>query len=213
MNPAEIQRTVGLEFDNLDTRYEELVLDYSVLESRVGGESKGRILCCAMGKPMLDSYRSLFAAAGIQPTVCDMGLNCLIKAAALFPDLRAKPCVLATIDSRVLSCVLFADGQYLYANRYPLLSAPKTPEYTAEVASRLSAINQFYKSEKGNVALEQVYFYGVTDSTLDLLQSAAPALGMQLRPLPDSPQLSMPEGETRFEPGDYLAAIGCLLRK
>ena len=212
MKPANIQKIVGTEFDNLDTAAEAMLFDYTVLEGRIGSENRGRVLCCAMPKAMLDSYRSLFAAAGIQPTVCDTGLNCLIKAASLFPDLKVSPCVLATIDSRVFSCALYAEGQYLFSNRYPLMAEPGTPDYAVEVAGRLSAIHQFFKSEKGNVTLERAYFYGVDKLILEQLQPAAASLGIRMYPLPRSPQITFQQ-ETDLVPGDYLAAIGCLVRK
>lgn len=214
MKPAQILKTVQLEFDNLDTQYEEQVFDYAVLENRIGGENRGRILCCAMGRPMLDSYRTLFASIGVQIGVCDMGLNSVIKAISLYPALHDSSYILVTIEQETIICYLFARQQYIFSNRYRLTTTPDTDDYAAEIASRLSAINQFYKSEKGSVSVEHVYFTDISDKTLALCEQAVSFMDMKAHRLADSPAIFWQgDAGVPFRQGNYLAAIGGLIRK
>ena len=214
LKPAEIYDAVQREFDNLDSQYEEQIFDYTVLERHIGSEKKGKILCCAMGKPMLEAYKTVFKNAGVQLLSCDMRLNCILKAVELFPDLKKNRFVLSFIENgKILSC-LFADGQFLFSNRIYLNSEEGTSEYASEIMGNISTINQFYKSEKGDVFLENVYFHGIGQDDLALCAPYAGALGVQLSLFPQSPSILYKENaEQPFRLGNYFTVIGCLLRK
>lgn len=214
MKPNEIQAAVRQEFDNLDSSYEELVFDYSVLEPCCEGQKYGRVLCCAMGRKMLQSYMDVAKAAGISLGGCDIAANGIIKAVALLPKLCEETFVLSTVENRSISCLLFSKGNYLFYNRSPLLSEPGTDEYAAEVAGKLSTIKQFYKSEQGSDTLERAYLYGITEKELEQCRVMVSYLGMSLDALPESPLVQAGNKHAvPFKLGSYFSAVGGLLRK
>lgn len=211
-----ILKTVRLEFGNLDSgNYRERVFDYTVLESRHGEEMHGRVLGCAFPKAMLDSYVSLLKSAGLKMKCCDIELNCDIKALSLIPELTDRKFTLSTIHGEAVHCALFDEDGYVFSNRSQLGSSPGTDEYAAEVVGKLSAINQFYKSERGNVSVEYSYFYNVEKPLLEKLHTMGSFLGIAVGSLPEANgiQLKKSLNEEQFHFDEYLTAIGCLMRK
>ena len=161
LRPAAIRQTVRREFGRDADRDEEPIYDYAVLENRVGNENRGRILCCAMSRALLDGYRALFSAMGVTLSSCDVGLHALIRAVSLFPSFDRSAYVLTTVERNRMSCALFEGNRYLFSNSARLEGDPESEEYASGMAARLSAIQQFYKSEKGDVKLDHVYLYGL----------------------------------------------------
>ena len=215
LKPAQLQDTVRREFEQSDQRYEDQITDYAVLEERREGQENGRILCCAMDRGMLEGYQSLFRDLKRKLLTVDLGLNCIIKAVDLIPELRGQKYVLSYIERQMMTCILFDDGQYLFSNRSRLASEPGTDEYAAEVAGKLSAMNQFYKAQKGDVTIERAYFCEMDQETIDRCQAMASILGIQVSALPESPLVTV-DGRSGGEPfalKNYLPAVGCLLRK
>ena len=214
MKPAEIQEVIRREFDNIDSQYEEQIYDYSVLEGRAAEGKNGRILCCAMGRPMLESYKTLFKNAGIPLKSCDMRLNCVLKALRLLPELQKGRFVLSFVEQEKMINYLIADGQFLFTNRMFLNSHADAEGAAAELMGNISTINQFYKSEKGDVFLERAYLHGVEAAVLQKCQPFAEGMKLQLTALPQSTQITCKrESDPPFLFGDYLIAAGCLLGK
>ena len=196
LNPAQTRAAVRREFDNRSDQTEQPIFDYTEMDK------KTRILSCTMSQQMLHSYQSVFRAAGIPLDACDMQLNCIIKALHYLPLLKEERLVLSFIENgRMLSC-LFAQGQFLYANRVFLHAAPDAKDYHTEIVSSLSSINQFYQSEKGDVSLDKIYINGLKK---DILTAIAAETGIHVEPFPNLK-------DNTFPLGDYFTAAGCLMR-
>ena len=143
LRPAAIRQTVRREFGRDADRDEEPIYDYAVLENRVGNENRGRILCCAMSRALLEGYRALFSAMGVTLSSCDVGLHALIRAVSLFPSFDRSAYVLTTVERNRMSCALFEGNRYLFSNSARLEGDPESEEYASGMAARLSAIQQF----------------------------------------------------------------------
>ena len=210
LRPAAIRQTVRREFGRDADRDEEPIYDYAVLENRVGNENRGRILCCAMSRALLEGYRALFSAMGVTLSSCDVGLHALIRAVSLFPSFDRSAYVLTTVERNRMSCALFEGNRYLFSNSARLVGDPESEEYASGMAARLSAIQQFYKSEKGDVKLDHVYLYGLDGAVVSRCREAASFLGVPVDPLPDSPRIVR---NGPVDAGTYLAAVGGLIGK
>lgn len=215
MKPQRIEVTARQEFENLDNKNDEYVFDYSVLESRSHDGNHGRVLFSAIPWTMLESYVDLFESAGLKLTTCDMFLNCIMKYISLIPALQSTPFILAFSESNTLTCFLFVDGKYLFSNRSALFSAPGTNEYAGEIAGKLSSIKQFYKAERDARPLEYAYIFGLNEEDEEQSRTLVSYLGIQLDTLPESPKIKVntQNNEIPFSAEDYLASIGCLMRK
>jgi hypothetical protein len=216
MKPQKIKVAAHREFEALDDGNEEYIFDYSVLESRSADGNHGRVLFSAMPWFMLERYIDIFNDAGLSLTSCDMFLNCIIKYVSLIPELQAIPYILAFSENNILTSFLFAEGKYLFSNRSQLLSEPGTDEYAGEIAGKFSAIKQFYKAEKHSVALEHAYIFGLNDEDKDQSRTLVGYLGIQMDMIPESPSVKVNAQSNTGEPfsaGEYLATIGCLMRK
>ncbi len=124
LRPAAIRQTVRREFGRDADRDEEPIYDYAVLENRVGNENRGRILCCAMSRALLEGYRALFSAMGVTLSSCDVGLHALIRAVSLFPSFDRSAYVLTTVERNRMSCALFEGNRYLFSNSARLEEIP-----------------------------------------------------------------------------------------
>ncbi len=215
MKPREIRATARREFENLDSSYDELVFDYSVLERRSDKGAHGRVLFSAIPWAMLKSYMDVFSAAGLSLVSCDMSTNSIIKCMELIPALQTLPFILASAENNVMSIFLFAEGKYLFSNRVDLASKPGSDEYAAEIAGKFSAIKQFYKAEKDSGTLEHAYILGLNEKEVEQSRTMAAYLGIQLDTLPESPAIthSNSSNASPFILGEYLPAVGCLMRK
>ncbi len=215
LKPAQLRLVAEREFGQLASYYEEQLFDYAVLESRVGEEKQGRILCCAMSRALLESYKGMFQRMGCTLASCDISLNCVIKAVGLLSSARKESLLLVSVDNPILTCYLFSEGKYLFSNRFRLLAAPGTQEFGTEAAGYLSSINQFYQSERRSAVLDHAYFYGLSEEEMEPCRRAASFLPVPLEVLPETGRLVCEEqtGRERFAFGRYLTAIGCLLGK
>lgn len=214
LREAELLETVRQEFDGLGSS-DEMIYDYAVLQESDPEQKNGRILCCAMSQPLLDSYLAVFKAAKLQIKSADTVLNCVLKAITLLPELANGRFVLSFVRRNLMSCFLFADGQFLLSNRAALSSEPESEEYISEAVGRLSTMNQFYKAQKGDVTIEHAYFSELDHETFERFRAAGSYLGIPIENLPESREIicrkENPEEPFTFH--NYLAAIGCLLRR
>lgn len=215
MKPQRIKITARQEFENLDNENDEYIFDYSVLERRSHDGNHGRVLFSAIPWSMLESYIDLFESADLSLTTCDMFLNCIIKYIHLIPALQSNPFILASTENNTLTSFLFANGRYLFSNRSTLLSAPGTNEYAGEIAGKFSSIKKFYKAEKDSTPLEHAYILGLSEEDAEQSRTLVAYLGIQLDTIPESPNIkvhTLNNGDP-FIAEDYLASIGCLIRK
>ncbi len=212
LKPKEIRVAVRRELEDLESGNGELVFDYAVLEGRLPGLNRGRILGSAMPVASLAPLLQAFAAAGLRLKSCETELNSLIKAVRLVLPDRRGPFVLATANGALMTALLFDEGKYLFTNRSQLVSPPGTDEYAAEITGKISAIKQFHKGEKSAADLEHVFVYGLAAEEVKRCRNMTAILGIDLAEVPNGPHLLCHKGEDGgpFQAKDHLCAVGCL---
>ena len=93
LSRKELLKVAKDELADIDGSYEDLIYDYSVLQSSFEEEEKkgGEILCCAVERKLLTSYIELFDATGIRLKSVDISINALHTLTQELADLNGKP--------------------------------------------------------------------------------------------------------------------------
>ena len=174
-----------------------------------GNENRGRILCCAMSRALLEGYRALFFCHGVTLSSCDVGLHALIRAVSCSVVRPFGLCPHYGGTEPYVLCAL-RGNRYLFSNSARLEGDPESEEYASGMAARLSAIQQFYKSEKRRRQARPCLLYGLDGAVCSPIPRKRVFPGRPLSLLPGLPGSS---GNGPVDAGTYLAAVGGLIRK
>lgn len=202
------------ELKNSGDTYEDLIFDYSVLETKNGEEKTGTILCCAAERRILERYQQLFAAAGIKLKSIDIVLNTMVKMVEKTPALQEKSYILSVVENEYMMSALFINGVYVFANRSRVFSSRGSDAFCGEILDKIGSMIQFNRSEQRTEEIESAYFYGLSERELSLCRQMAGSLPASIDEMPDCIAVSCPNDPANaFSMSDYFIPIGGLIRK
>jgi Tfp pilus assembly PilM family ATPase len=214
LNDAKVLEFVKREYDPTGEKEAELVIDYTVLNSKMesGGVS---ILAVAVNKPMLQAYKSAFDGAGCDLRGIDIGVNCQIKLSKFVEQLRTATYILTQIDGRALTLTLFTNGNYVVSNKKRLMGEEGTPEWISEISDNISSMVQFNSANKGEM-ITTCYISGVDLEKVAAISGGLSFLQIDIRELDISNSVvisKVADDGTIFMPDKYLLNLGNILNK
>jgi len=191
------------------------VFDYTVLNSKVEGGGS-RILAVAVDRDLLMTYRNTLAAAGFNLKSINIGVNAANKIARVSPHLMAGACILAIMDERNLTLMLYENGNYKITNKYRLFNTDDTPEWRQEIGNNISSVMQFHKGQRPTEEISAAFFAGLSPAQTAALTEPLSFLGIQISMLDlvsrvkISNQAASKDGG--LNPGKYLFNLGVMLK-
>lgn len=211
LSRGKLQRVLVDEFPEVEDPA-ELLYDYAVLTPRLP-EGGGAVLCTAAPRAFIQSYRQLFASAGIGLRSAELNIGGLIKVARLSAALQRESCVVVVLDDLGVDLTLLAAGDYRFCNRSRLLEGRGTLQSAAEIGRLLSSMVQFNASEKGE-PVKHVYLAGLKEGEEGLCAALGESLGIAADPFPDCPEIAaLPRRRgCQFTLAEHLYAVGGLIR-
>ncbi|MEG2770462.1 MAG: hypothetical protein RR902_06545, partial [Oscillospiraceae bacterium] len=173
LSPARLEIFTKEEFANVDSNYQNLIHDYTVLERKKPGEDSGSILCCAMERAMVEKYIQLFAHIGVKIKTVDIALNCFLKVLREIPALYNRTYIYSVIEGNMIVSALFVDDIYMFSSRSKVMSERGTEGFINDILSRLSTLIQFNKSQKLGKDVEVAYFAGLNAKEMTFCNNLA----------------------------------------
>ncbi|HAN21665.1 MAG TPA: hypothetical protein DCP51_08350 [Clostridiales bacterium] len=158
----------------------ELVYDYSVIETGKVKNVGNQILACGMEKSLVKDYINLFKSAGISLSSIDIALSSVLKLQNCYNEYKNRTFILSIVDGENVFALLFLNGKYSFSNRFRLISNRGTPESFVEYGSFLSSIVQFNKTQKNNREIESVLFCGLRKDEEGLCGELTVALNIKV---------------------------------
>lgn len=165
MTPKELAELSRHEFEDA-TNYDDLVIDYTGIRGKQGMN----MLCCAVEREVLESYIRLFETAGIKLRRIDTALNAIINYVEATPDYNGQTFAINVLDGNNLMYALFENGVYTFSSQSRIMAERGTEAFTIEMASKLSSLVQFNKSQKSEYILGKSYYAGLTRDEVSRLQ-------------------------------------------
>lgn len=191
------------------------VFDYTVL----GGKTEGggsRILAVAVDRGLLNAYRNTLTSAGFNLKSINIGVNAAYKIARVSPSLMSGAAILAIIDERNLTLMLFEGGEYKITNKYRILGADDTPEWRQEIGNNISSVIQFQKGQRPTEEISAAYFAGLSPAQTAALNEPLEFLGIQIGILDLAARVKISEKAASedggLNPGKYLLNLGVMLK-
>jgi hypothetical protein len=146
-----------------------------------------------------------------------VGANALMKITSFIPQLKTSSNVLAYVDDSILSVTLFEQGIYRISQKYRLANPPGTVERGGEVASNISSMVQFQRSQHSNISIDGVYLLGVAHELMADFAERARFLELPLFELTLDSQISLTGkanfNQQEFVSSKYLFNIGAMIKK
>lgn len=170
-NHRQMLQFVQNEFIDVESQYENLLYDYTVLEEKVEGKEGQLVLCAALEREFLKAYIDLFKEMGISISCIDILTNAVIKLASSIGQLKNQSYVLTSINGQDVNHYLFINGHYAMTNRTRLFSDRGTVSFITELSNSLTKLLQFTKGTYKDQQLSQVYFAGLEKYEEDLLMT------------------------------------------
>lgn len=183
MNNKKVLEFVKNSFAGAAKSRDELIYDYSVIESSNIKGNANMILGTAIEKSFIEDYINLFASAGVKLGSIDIALNSIIKFQRIFDEYSDKNFIASFLDADNMFSILFINGKYSFSNRFRMLSKRGTPESITEINGFLSSIIQFNLTQKNNNEIETALFSGLRECEENLCTELTYNLGLQAVPL------------------------------
>ena len=191
------------------------VFDYTVLNAKVAGGGS-RLLAVAVDRALLQAYRNTFTSAGFNLKNINIGVNAANKMARVSPDLMTGARILAIVDERNLTLMLYEDGAYKITNKYRLLASDDTPEWRQEIGNNLSSVIQFHKGQRPTEEISAAFFAGLSPAQTAALAEPLSFLGIQTGMLDLAPRVKISSNAAAkdggLNPGKYLLNLGVMLK-
>jgi Tfp pilus assembly PilM family ATPase len=206
---------VRREFRQYSDAENDAVYDFTVLNPKPASGGK-TILAVGVSREFLTTYKTALLSAGYDLRGINIGLNSQIKLAGFLPQLKTRTVVLVQLDGRTLSLTLLTDGFYRLQNRSRMVHPENDPEWADEVASNISGMMQFNKTQKDNEEIAAAYVAGVTPEGMTRLTSGLTNLGIDIKELDLMGSITLSgkaASKGPFNAGDYLLGIGNLIGK
>ncbi|MEG1695362.1 MAG: hypothetical protein RR310_08895 [Eubacterium sp.] len=166
LKPNELRELSKHEFEET-SNHENLVIDYTGI---CGIDHAVNMFCCAVEKDVLESYVHLFDRAGIKLRRIDTALNATIKYIEASAQYANQTFAINILDGNNLLYVLFENGRYTFSSRSRIMAERQTEGFTIEMASKLSSLVQFNKSQKSEYILGKAFYAGLNEDEIGDLQ-------------------------------------------
>lgn len=150
------------EFVGIDSQNTDMIFDYSVIKPAKAKKFPS-ITCYAVEKSLVKGFTEIFDELKLSVKRIDISYSCIEKLVSTISVLSDKTFVIASVDKNNILLMLFVDGVFYYSTRARLLNEYATEEFYQEIATNLSSINQFNKSQRNGHEIERVYLCGMSD--------------------------------------------------
>ena len=191
------------------------VFDYTVLNSKVEGGGS-RILAVAVDRDLLSTYRNTFASAGFNLKNINIGVNAANKIARVSPQLMTGARILAIVDERNLTLMLYEGGDYKITNKYRLFNSDDTAEWRQEIGNNISSVVQFHKGQRPSEEISAAFFAGLSPAQTSALAEPLSFLGIQIGMLDLASRVKISSKAASkdggLNPGKYLLNLGVMLK-
>lgn len=160
-----IRNMVKKEFSELENP-ENYVYDYRVMEVE---NKKGLIhlIGLAANQHFVEVYQELFKGIGVDLDSMDTSINGIAKVIQRHPQMRRQYFIAVHLDGDSLLCCLMEEGHIRFFNRTRIFSEHGTRDFAAEVAQRVSNVQQFSASELKRADMKQVCISGFKQEDYD----------------------------------------------
>ena len=216
MKKQEIKDVVKHALSDIDSSYEDLLYDYSVLSTRLENKrNKAEILCCGMERKLLASYVEVFEHAGIRLLSVDVSVNALLKLTQELNDFINKTYIVSVVDANNISSYLFIENHYVFSKRVRLFSERGSSAFITEMIGTVSQLMQFGKSNY-SLPVAYAYFCGLNEQENAVVnESVRSNLRIESEVFPNARLISIADKEERkkFQLHSYVYAVGALIRK
>ena len=136
-NHRQMIQFVQDEFVDVQSQYEDLLYDYTILKEKVEDKEGQLVLCAALEREFLKPYIDLFKEMGISISSIDILTNSVIKLTESIDKLKNQSYILTAINGQDVNHYLFINGQnypILLLNYYNLLKGLiKTNNYLKSI--------------------------------------------------------------------------------
>ena len=174
-NHRQMIQFVQDEFVDVQSQYEDLLYDYTILKEKVEDKEGQLVLCAALEREFLKPYIDLFKEMGVSISSIDILTNSVIKLTESIDKLKNQSYILTAINGQDVNYYLFINGQYEITNRTRVFSDRGTVAFITELSNSLTKLLQFTKGAYKDQQLSQVYFAGLEKYEEDLLMSTISA--------------------------------------
>ena len=118
-NHRQMIQFVQDEFVDVQSQYEDLLYDYTILKEKVEDKEGQLVLCAALEREFLKPYIDLFKEMGISISSIDILTNSVIKLTESIDKLKNQSYILTAINGQDVNHYLFINGQYEITLRNP----------------------------------------------------------------------------------------------
>ncbi len=200
------------EFVGIDKSNTEYLFDYSII--KWGAKKAPTITCYAVERSLLKAFMELFEEEKIQISSINISTNCISKITSKLTGLDNKTYVIANIDKNNISLLLYVNNSFYYSTRARLLNDYATEGFYQEIASNISSINQFNKSQRNGFEIQNVYLCGMSDVENMSCTGFINDLGIEnSSTILFNSFINYSNKIKSFNVTDLLINIGCLIRK
>lgn len=173
-----IRSMVKKEFSELENP-ENYVYDYRVMEVQ-GKKGMIHLIGLAANQHFVEVYRDLFKGIGVDLESMDTSINGIAKVIQRHPLMRKQYFIAVHLDGDSLLCCLMEEGHIRFFNRTRIFSEHGTRDFAAEVAQRVSNVQQFSASELKRTDMKQVCISGFKQEDYDETARALEGLDLEV---------------------------------
>lgn len=213
LKKEEIYKVIADELSSISENSEELVYDYAYLGPSHDGKGASQILCCAVERKLISGYLDVFSECGIKIKAIDFSINILCKLVKEMVATIHRSYLISMVDGNNLTSVLFENNNYKLSYRSRIVSPRDTIMFEQEVLSNLSNIYQFSKSGENSVSLEEIYFCGLHEEELGLLNKVSQNIRINAEVLEKPASIYVVNNKENFQLDQYILPVGFLLKK
>lgn len=159
---AKMQILAENEFVGIDSQSKDMIFDYSVIKCSKQ-KKPASITCYAVEKTIVTGFLEVLDEEKIKPVCIDISYNCIEKFISGVSELNNKTFLIATVEKNNMLVMLFVNGVFYYSTRARLLNDYGTEEYYQEIATNISSINQFNKSQRNGHEIKSVFLCGMSE--------------------------------------------------
>lgn len=194
------------EFADMETGEEEMLYDYTILESSPEGDTA---FLCAARRDLIEGYVNVLLDLGAEIACIDTALNSQIKLMHLLFEEGSKTYILLTMDGNNLTASLYLDGNYKLSNRSRILAERGSEGMSDEVERVVSNLIQFNTSEKTDKVISEIYVCGFRDDERFVKRNIEERFAIKVSRL----EAEAEAGSSGFSLEEYLYAAGNLIIK
>lgn len=205
-----VRKLSGIIKDNFSEieGYEDLLYDFATLDMQDKKDGV-LVLACAVERELIQSYYDIFDKLDIKIEKINISHACAISLISKVGTLSKNTFVISILDKNNINNLLFVNGIYSYSNRTRLVQQRGTDECESEIASNLSSLIQFNKSEKNGTDIENFYFCGTNENEEGLFDALSKDLERSVSEFKTRGNIIF--SNDKFNVAEHFYAIGNLI--